>query len=87
MLSKKFSRFVSQLHLFEDTKRPKYMCKPTLCWRENLVDFDNTECQQTWNGVLYEMIAKHALLLLEGQSMTKTLRKHRYWLHFWVTRN
>ena len=45
MLSKKFSRFVSQLHLFEDTKRPKHMCKPTLCWRENLVDFNNTECQ------------------------------------------
>ena len=45
MLSKKFSRFVSQLHLFEDTKSPKHMCKPTLCWRENLVDFDNTECQ------------------------------------------
>ena len=28
-----------------DTKRPKHMCKPTLCWQENLVDFYNTECQ------------------------------------------
>ena len=87
MSSRSFPGLSRNSILFEDTKRPRHMCKPTLCWRENLVDFNNTECQQTGNGVLYEMIAKHALLLLEGQSMTKTQRKHRYCLHFWVTRN